>query len=178
MSARPAFVEVPAARVLAIDGTGPPGGDEFQQAVAALFSVAYTAKFTAKKERGVAVKVPPLEGLYDANWAWTLLLRLPDELDDELVERARAEAAAKRALPAIAEVHVESLDEGPSAELLHVGPYSEEAPTIEQLHAYIRAAGRRPRGRHHEIYLGDPRRTKPERLRTMIRQPVTAGESR
>lgn len=136
------------------------------------------------------VKVPPLEGLYSADadaadfdttarerLVWTLMLRLPEPLDAEVVEDARAQAAKKRPLP-LDRVRVEQFDEGLCARLLHVGPYATETATVAALHAFIREQGHAPRGRHHEIYLSDPRRIAPERIKTIIRQPVTGLDTR
>jgi hypothetical protein len=182
----PSLVRVPAARFLAVDGRGSPGGDAFRDAVGALYSIAYTAKFALKTAGAPNVKVPPLEGLFSTGDAdavfdtaarerlrWTLMLRLPEPIDDTAVESARVEAARKRDLPALHEVRVERFDEGLSAQVLHVGPYAAENATVALLLEFIRAQGLEPRGRHHEIYLGDPRRAAPERLKTIIRQPVT-----
>ena len=173
----PELIEVPRRRFLAVDGKGAPERDEFQNAVGALYAIAYTAKFMLKRSGGDEFKVPPLEGLYaeeeHEDWfTWTLLLPIPDIVDDELITRAREAAAVKRDNPALGKVRTESLDEGLCAQVLHVGPYSAEPATIERLHSFIREQSRAPRGRHHEIYLGDPRRTKPERLKTLLRQPV------
>jgi hypothetical protein len=105
-------------------------------------------------------------------WAWRLLLPIPAEATDDDIAAAIADVAAKKAPPALPRLHVLAWEEGPAAQILHVGPYADEPPTIEALHAGIAAAGLRPRGLHHEIYLGDPNRSAPERLRTIIRQPV------
>jgi len=179
----PALVDVPPARFLMIDGSGSPDDSAFQDAIAALFSVAYSAKFTLRRMTGEDVKVPPLEGVFSGIEAfgeierkaleWTLLLRLPDPIDDELVERARAEVALRRASPALRRIRVERFAEGECAQVLHVGPYSTEPATVALLHDFIHAQGLELRGRHHEIYLGDPRRCAPERLKTILRQPVS-----
>ncbi len=184
---RPALVDVPPARFLMIDGQGSPDGEEFQQAVAALYAIAYRSKFALKKVGGPDVKVPPLEGLFDVlrdpaqafnaavreRLRWTLMLRLREPIDDELVERAREDAARKNDMEALAKVRVEEFDEGTCAQMLHIGPYSEELTTIELLRGFIGEQGRAARGRHHEIYLSVPGRTKPERMKTILRQPVS-----
>lgn len=183
---RPAAVDVPPARFLMIDGSGSPDGEAFQQAVGALYAIAYTSKFALKKAGGPDVKVPPLEGLYEVladpaqaleaatreRLRWTLMIRLPEPIDEDLVERARAEAAKKKGLPAIANVRVEEFDEGQAAQVLHLGPYSSEPATIETLREFIAEQGRVARGGHHEIYLSIPGRTRPERMKTILRQPV------
>jgi hypothetical protein len=151
--------------------------------------VAYTLKFALKKtdpERDF--KVAPLEGLWWADevaptmadlqsdrdaWNWTMMIAVPDAVTPLEVAAAREAAARKRDLPAAPQLRLERLEEGLAAQIMHVGPYSEEAPTIERLHAFAAAEGYELRGRHHEIYLGDPRRTAPERLKTVLRHPVT-----
>jgi hypothetical protein len=183
-SRAPELVQVPPARFLALDGAGRPGDQVYQDAIAALFAVAYTARFACKKAGGPAVKIPPLEGLYrepsttglDADGGstleWTLMLRLPPELDDPLVGLARAEVARRRPLAPVDRVHVIEFAEGACVQLLHVGPYSSELATIDEMRAFMRSHGLEARGLHHEIYLGDPRRAAPERLKTILRQPV------
>jgi hypothetical protein len=103
---------------------------------------------------------------------WTAILPLPAEASDDDVATASADLRRRRAPPALERLRVETLREGRCAEVLHIGPYDAERPTIERLHAAIAAAGHWPRGRHHEIYLGDPRRSAPQRLKTIIRQPI------
>jgi hypothetical protein len=182
----PTLVEVPPARFLMIDGTGKPGGKAFEQAVGALYAIAYTSKFALKKAGGPDVKVPPLEGLYDVlpvpgpahepamgeGQGWTLMIRLPEPIDEELVERSRAEALRRKGLPAIRDVRLRVFDEGTAVQILHVGPYAEETAAIEALREFIADRGRAARGRHHEIYLSVPGRTRSERLRTILRQPL------
>ncbi|RLI10281.1 hypothetical protein DRO42_01765 [Candidatus Bathyarchaeota archaeon] len=181
---KPAIVDVPAGRFLTITGRGEPGGDAYRAALNALYSVAYTLKFRCKKE-GRDFTVMALESLWwwDApaapgeappreEWNWKSMIRQPDFVTEEMAEAAKEEAKAKKGLPEIDRVVLETFDEGLSAQIMHVGPYSEEGPTIERLHAFIAENGYRPRGLHHEIYLSDPRRTPPERWRTIIRQPV------
>jgi len=180
----PALVEVPPLRFLMVDGEGDPrAAPAFADAIAALYAIAYPAKFALRRLIGVDHRVPPLEALWwspDAapfaaakrsEWRWTAMVMQPESLTEEIVERARAKAAAKK-LVALARVRLDALDEGHAAQVLHIGPYSAEGPTIERLHAFIEAQGLRPRGAHHEIYLGDPRRCAPARLRTIVRQPV------
>jgi hypothetical protein len=180
----PALLEVPPLMFLAVDGVGAPGSRTFQDAIGALFSVAYTAKFALKKAGGPTYRLPPLEGLYatedgaevdpDApdRMRWTLMIMQPPAVSRELVERAAEEAARKRPELPVREVRFEELAEGLSAQILHVGAYADEAPTIARLDAFVAEQGLVPRGRHHEIYLGDPRRSAPERLKTILRRPV------
>ena len=182
----PALVHVPAMAFLCIDGHGDPNTSAaYADAIQALFSVSYAAKFAIKKAGGQDFKVSPLEGLWwaddmgtfligqKADWDWTMMIRQPDAVTHALVERLMGEVAAKKALPAVQALRLARFEEGPAAQVQHVGPYAAEAPTIERLHAYIHDEGFVLRGKHHEIYLGDPRRSAPEKLRTIIRQPYS-----
>ena len=185
----PAIVEVPDLAFLMIDGRGDPNTSEaYEAALQALYGVAYTLKFTLKKtdpERDF--KVAPLEGLWwtdegaptmddlqrdrDA-WNWTMMIAVSDAMTADEVTAATGAAARKRELAAAPLIRLERLEEGLAAQIMHIGPYAEEAPTIERLHEFVAAQGYELRGRHHEIYLGDPRRTAPERLKTVVRHPV------
>ncbi|WP_374711612.1 helix-turn-helix transcriptional regulator [Symbiobacterium terraclitae] len=179
----PEIVEVPETWCLTLTGSGAPEGPAFQQAVEALYGLAYTLKFQLKGE-GRDFKVPPLEGLWWVDrpeefartpreqWQWQLLIRMPDGLTEEKVSVARAQAAEKKKNPRIRDVRFERFAEGTAAQVLHVGPFSEEGPVIARLHAFIAEKGYRLRGRHHEVYLSDFRRTAPEKLKTILRQPV------
>ena len=185
----PAIVEVPELAFLMVDGRGDPNtSEQFRDAIQALYSAAYTLKFSLKKtdpERDF--KVAPLEGLWwtegeppslddlrrDADsWSWTAMIAVPDTVTAEEVAGALETAARKKDLPAAPLLRLERFEEGLAAQIMYVGPYSEEAPTIERLHAWAAGQGYELRGRHHEIYLGDPRRTAPERLKTVLRHPV------
>jgi hypothetical protein len=187
-----AIVEVPELAFIMLDGRGDPNGsEEYVQALGALYGVAYTLKFTLKKadpERDF--KVAPLEGLWwtdddapslaelqqerDA-WHWTMMIAMPDAVTAAEVAAAADAAARRRELPAASRIRLERFAEGLAAQIMHIGPYAEEAPTIERLHAFAAEQGYELRGRHHEIYLGDPRRTAPERLKTVVRHPVRAA---
>jgi len=182
------LLEIPTHRFVMIDGQGPPLPEAFEARMPGLYGIAYGLRF-ALKARGIAERVGPLEGLWwttdgsrdldaifarkdDGTWRWTLMIVLPPQASDDEIEQHLSIARAK-VDPAIADdLRTEMFAEGPAAQLMHLGPYSEERPTIERLHAQIDEAGCRPVGRHHELYLGDPRRSAPERLRTIIRQPV------
>jgi hypothetical protein len=179
------LVNVPEIPFLRVDGEGSPGSSPgFQEAIGALYSVAYTLKFTSKKERGLDWKVAPLEGLFSAGedgalqmgtqqgWRWTLLLPQPEFVTREDVARAVEVAAQKKPNPALVRLHLEAFREGFSVQTLYVGAYADEGPTIAALHAHLGKESYVPNGRHHEIYLSDPTRTAPERLRTVLRQPV------
>jgi len=170
-----------------IDGEGAPGESVFASRMPGLYATAWTLRF-ALKRRGVVTKVGPLEGLWwtvdaatylDAilreergTWRWTLFIVLPDEASDVEIETALTAGRAKLDPTLVPSLRVESFAEGRVAQLLHLGPYAAERPSIERLHAGAAAAGLRLRGRHHEIYLGDPRTSAPERLRTILRHPV------
>lgn len=178
----PALVEVPELAYLMIDGKGDPNGASFQEAVGAAFSLAYTVRFDLKKRGELDYSVMPLEALWASpgmrfdegsreSWEWTMLIVQPDAVTIEAVERARDMAKARRPTPELDRVRLERFTEGPAAQVLHVGPYSTEGPTIERLHGFLAESGLALAGRHHEIYLGDPPRSAPERLRTIIRQP-------
>jgi hypothetical protein len=185
-TATPRLVHVPALAFLCIDGHGDPNtSPRYADAIQALYSVSYTAKFTIKKASGQDFKVSPLEGLWWADdpgrfltgqkseWDWTMMIRQPNAVTDDLVERLVGEVYAKKSLAAVRDLRLVTFEEGPAAQVLHLGPYAAEAPTIERLHAYIRDQGFVLDGKHHEIYLGDPRRAAPEKLRTIIRQPYS-----
>ena len=187
----PGIVEVPDLAFLMIDGRGDPStSEEYEDALQALYGAAYTLKFTLKKaEPERDFKVAPLEGLWWADeevptmaelqrdrdaWNWTMMIAVPDAVTAAEVTAAAEAAAKRRELPAAARVRLERFAEGLAAQIMHVGPYADEAPTIERLHAFAAEQGYELRGRHHEIYLGDPRRTAPERLKTVLRHPVRA----
>jgi hypothetical protein len=185
---------IPARRYLTIDGSGAPAAAGFRDAIGSLYPIAYTLH-VALKRRGVQAPVGALEGLFwkgapgpmsleqyaaiaasNEPWSWRLLLPVPSEGTDEDVAAAISDVAAKRRPPLLDRVRCEPWAEGPVAQILHVGPYDAEPPTIERLQRSIAEQGLRPRGCHHEIYISDPGRTNPARLKTLIRQPVDAGQ--
>jgi hypothetical protein len=181
------FLEVAPVRAVLIDGEGQVGEAAFAPRMPGLYATAYGLHF-ALKRRGVDVRIGMLEGLYwmadgttdfDAilgpdrdTWRWTLLIALPDEATEAELAALLAAGRAKMPAELAPELRIERFEEGRVAQVLHLGPYAEERATIERLHAAIAAAGLRPHGRHHELYLADPQRSKPERLKTLIRQPV------
>ncbi len=183
-AAKPVLVDVPPLNALMVDGTGDPNSPAFQEAVGALYSVAYTLKFTFKKEKAVDYPVMALEGLWYADdpavfmgdnrdeWRWTILIVQPDVVTGEDVAAAVGAVKKKAKFPRFLEIRFEKFVEGQAAQIMHVGPYATEAATVEKLHRFVEDSGLRLRGRHHEIYLGDPRRSAPEKLRTIIRHPV------
>jgi hypothetical protein len=186
-----AVLEVPEQRFLAADGSGDPNtAPAYAEAVAALHAVAYTLKFSGRKSTGRDFVVGPLEGLWwsdrpDAftsrakdTWRWTMLLGMPPWITPAMVEDAGRTAAARKKLPAIAGLRLLTLHEGLSAQVLHTGSYDDETPLMIELHHdYLPAHGLRPTGAHHEVYLGDPRRVAPRKLRTVLRQPVAAVDA-
>jgi hypothetical protein len=182
----PAVVNVPEMPYLMIDGHGDPNtAPAYAAAVQALYAVAYTIRFGLKRRTDpVDAPVMPLEGLWwtpdmatfstddKSAWDWTLLIAVPDLVTAGLVEDARTAAARKHAGTPLGAVRLERFAEGRCAQVLHVGPYRDEGPTVAALHAFISGSGYALAGKHHEIYLGDPRRSAPEKLRTIVRQPV------
>jgi hypothetical protein len=181
---KPAVIDVPAMNVIMVDGTGDPNSAVFQEAAGTLYSVAYTLKFSYKKGRAIDYPVLPLEGLWSAEevadfleekrdkWKWTLFIALPDLVTKSDVRETVAAVRKKAKFPGFPAVRFEKFVEGKAAHILHVGPYSTEGATVERLHRFVEEQGLRLRGRHHEIYLGDPRRSAPEKLKTIIRHPV------
>jgi len=175
-------VEVPQFNFIMIDGKGDPNAGEFADAISALYSLSFSLKFTIKKKTAVDYPVMALEalwgdasGVFDASdrkeWNWTAMIMQPEFVDSKLYRSAAEEVRKKKDLKSLGKARLEEFHEGLSAQIMHIGPYSAEAPTIERLHQYIKESGGKPRGRHHEIYLGDPRRAAPSKLRTILRQP-------
>ncbi|MFX0087121.1 MAG: GyrI-like domain-containing protein [Candidatus Hodarchaeota archaeon] len=181
------IVTVPPLNFLMIDGQGYPGtSQEYQDAMETLYPVSYTLKFMLK-EKGKDYVVMPLEGLWWADdmdvfttefmerkdeWKWTSMVMQPDFITEEMVQEAIEEVKKKKNPVALPKLRFEQYNEGLSAQILYFGSYSDEGPTIERLHGFVKEQGYQLRGKHHEIYLSDPRRTKPERLKTIIRQPI------
>jgi hypothetical protein len=185
----PTIVDVPELAYVMLDGHGDPNtATDFSDAVGALYSIAYAAKFAIKRAPdGVDYGVLPLEGLFwaldmsafttedKAAWDWTLMIMQPDLVTDEIFQEARAKAAEKISRDLAARVRFERFAEGLAAQLMHIGPYAQEGPTIERLHAFIAQQGYERAGKHHEIYLSDPRRCAPEKMRTIVRQPISVA---
>lgn len=179
-------VDVPPLNYLMVDGEGDPNTSQsFQDAIEALYSLSYTLKFTFKMGlRAIDYGVMPLEGLwwaddqrafYEADksaWKWTMMIVQPEFITQEEVDAAFEQVRKKKNPTALDRVHFEKLEEGASAQVLYVGPFSAEGPTVQRMHDFIHAAGKKLRGKHHEIYLSDMRRTAPESLRTILRQPM------
>lgn len=183
-ASKPALIDVPPMNALMVDGKGDPNSPAFEEAVGSLYSVAYTLKFAFKKDKAIDYPVMALEGLWSADdlaafmsdkrgeWKWTIFIVLPDVVTRKDVAVAIAAVKKKTKFPRLPDVRFEKFAEGKAAQVMHVGPYSTEGPTIERLHKFIADQGYRLRGRHHEIYFGDPRRAAPEKLKTIVRHPV------
>ncbi|MCN9244637.1 GyrI-like domain-containing protein [Streptomyces sp. RY43-2] len=178
---QPALIDVPPLDYLVIEGAGGPYCEEYRDAVAALFAVSYKAKFLARDLAGIDFGVMPLETLWHTegettgkgSWRWSAMIMQPEPVDKDILNRALEAVLAKKERPAAVDTAVyQRLDEGRAAQLLYVGPYDEEDPVIDGLHAFIEESGAKPDGVHHEIYLNSPDRTAPEKLKTVIRQPV------
>jgi hypothetical protein len=183
-------VDVPPFQFAMIDGRIEPGASPgtspaFQQAVEALYGISYTLKFTSKLR-----KVDPLDytvmalealwwvegGEFDIthpdNWSWTAMIMQPDHIHAEMFKAALGQLRKRKPSPAVDMLRLETFHEGPSLQVMHVGPYSEEPATIDRIKSFARENGYQLRGKHHEIYLGDPRRVAPAKLKTVLRQPV------
>lgn len=179
------IVEVPRFQFYAVDGTGDPNtSPAYTRAVEALYALSYATKFASKAALSRDYVVAPLEGLWWADhpkaftdrsktsWSWTMLMRQPDWITREVAAEARAKASAKSAR-ALELVRTEWFEEGLSVQILHVGAYDDEGPTIARMHQeFMPANGLAPRAKHHEIYLSDPRRVARSNLKTVLRQPV------
>ncbi|RDE14538.1 MAG: hypothetical protein C4K47_04075 [Candidatus Thorarchaeota archaeon] len=168
-----------------IDGAGDPNtSKEYQAALEALYGVSFTVKFMLKKEVGADFAVMPLEGQWwtpgqatidlsnKSKWQWTSMILQPEPVTKIWIGKAIEELRKKRNPSALSKVRFETFHEGLSVQIMYVGPYAAEGPTIENLHTFAKESAYRLRGKHHEIYLSDPRRTAPEKLKTVIRQPV------
>jgi hypothetical protein len=184
------IVKVPKLNYLMIDGEGDPNNSiEYQQAMEVLFPASFKVKFISKKDKSQDYVVMPLEGLWWADnmedfnvedksgWKWTAMIMQPDFITKSMIEQAIEEVEEKKNPVALSKMRFETLEEGPSAQIMYIGPYSEEGPTVAALHEFIEKEGYVFDGnihgqQHHEIYLSDMRLIKPERLRTIIRQPL------
>jgi hypothetical protein len=170
-----------------IDGQGAPESPQFAQSIAALYPIAYGIKFDKKRTDGIDYGVMPLEGLFwaedmavfmpetaDRNqWQWTLMIMQPDIVTRKDFENAVAVAKKKKDNPLIDKVRFENFTEGKAAQIMHIGPYSAEGPNIQKLHHKITEIGGKLSGKHHEIYLSDPRRAAPDKMKTVVRQPYS-----
>jgi len=179
------IVNVSEMNFLMIDGHGDPNNSiEYKEAIEALYGLAYAIKFIIKKGKiGIDYGVMPLEGLwwvedmskFDINhkedWKWIAMIMQPELVTKEIVAQATEQVKQKKNPAALSKVRFESYSEGKTAQILHIGPFSEEGPTIQKIHNFITENGSERSGKHHEIYLSDIRKAAPEKWRTIIRQP-------
>lgn len=179
-------VEVPVLNYLMVDGHGTPGNQAYQEALEALYGVAYKLKFMSKQSLARDYVVPPLQGLWWAEdmdhftvkrdkskWDWTMMIMTPDWIERGLFDTAVAEVRTKKNPAALPKLRLEALAEGLCAQIMHIGSYDDEGPTLARLHhEWMPQNGYTFNGKHHEIYLGDPRRVAPEKLKTILRQPI------
>jgi hypothetical protein len=182
-----AVVDVTPMQFLMIDGHGDPNtAQEYQDAVEALFGVAYALKFMSKKELEKDYVVPPLEGLWWAKdmetfttkrdksaWDWTMMIMQPEWISQDMFTAAVKQVEKKKGLPALSKIRLETYHEGLSVQIMHIGSYDDEGPTIAKMHhEFMPENGYTEAGKHHEIYLGDPRKVVPEKLKAVLRQPI------
>lgn len=179
------IVEVPPMNYFMVDGEGGPAAESYQQAIEALYGLSFTVKFDVKKGAGPDYTVMPLEGLWWAKditafsadrkdeWLWKMMIMQPDYVTAKHVNAATKQLREKKNPLALDKIRFESYHEGLSVQILHIGPYDDEGPTIAQMHKFIDENGYQLHMKHHEIYLSDPRRSKPEKLKTVLRQPIT-----
>jgi hypothetical protein len=177
-------IDVPAMNFLLVNGEGAPTSPQYSEAIEALFAVAYTLKFMVKKGKGNDYAVMPLEGLWWVDdmtkfsadrkdeWKWTAMIMQPKYVVAEDVNLAVEQVKKKNNSAALSKVRFESFKEGPAAQIMYVGPFSAEGPTIAKIHMYIQNSGHTLSGKHHEIYLNNPATTAPEKLKTILRQPM------
>lgn len=181
----PSIVDVPSMSFLILDGKGDPDGSDFQDAVQALYGATFTIKFALKAAKvGPEYTVPPLEGLWwmagdrpfdqqaREEWLWRAMIMQPPHITAAHLSGAVGTLSKKKPSPSLSKLRLEAFHEGLSVQIMHVGPYSEEGPTIERLHKFAEEKGYELRGKHHEIYMGDPRRAAPEKLKTILRHPI------
>jgi hypothetical protein len=180
------IVDVPDMGFLMLNGKGDPNkAQEYKNAIETLYSTTYTLKFIIKKEQRIDYTVMPLEGLWWTEdmdkfsidhkeiWKWTSMIMQPEFVTEILMKRAIEEVRKKKNPSALSKMRYERFNEGLSAQIMHIGPFSEEGPTIQRLHDFIKKNGYEIRSKHHEIYLSDPRRSKPENMKIVIRQPIS-----
>lgn len=178
-------VKVPKLKIVAVEGKGSPASSDFKKAIETLYPVAYKIKFHYKKE-GKDYSVMPLEGLWWAenmndfvagnkdNWLWKIFIVQPDFVSEKVFVSAVEKMKEEKGFSALNKIKFEELNEGMSAQILHIGPFSEEGPNIKKIHELIKGEGYNFDGlkqKHHEIYLSDMRKTSPEKLKTILRQP-------
>jgi len=180
------LVTIPEMNFLKIDGMGAQDSKNYKETVEALFKLSYTIKFMIKKgEMAIDYGVMPLQGhwwvddmtKFDVNkkdeWKWTMMIMQPELVSEMIVEKAKEQLKQKKNPPALPKIKYEPFTEGKAAQIMHIGPFSEEGPTIQKVHQAIFDNGFKITGKHHEIYLTDIRRAAPEKWKTIIRQPYS-----
>ncbi len=177
------LVEMPAMKYVMVDGDGEPGGKSFQEAMAVLYTVACTMKFRSKRVLKKDYDMMAPEGLWwmkggkvdmsrRDKWRWTLMIVVPDFVSDKLFRDSVAEVRSKKNPPGLDKARLETLEERTCVQIMHIGPYASEPESVAKLEAFNKAHGYKMVGKHHEIYFGDPRRSAPSKLKTVIRHPV------
>ena len=189
------LVKVPKFKFIMIDGKiekgkSPGTSPAFAEATQAMYGISYTLKFASKldKKNPIDYPVMALEGLWwvedgifditkPGNWHWTLMMLQPDHITEEMFETALHKVVEKKGdSPALAKIRFESFEEGLCVQTMHIGPYATEPATVERMKEYMKENGLRDRvglgGKHHEIYLSDPRKADPSKLKTVLRHPV------
>jgi hypothetical protein len=180
----PAIVNVPAFNYLMFDGFGDPNLSKlFQSGVETLFSLSYTLKFMVREEYVIDYGVMPLEGLwwmendqvFDVNkrdaWKWTIMIMQPEYIDAKILQEGIQKVRKKKPSECLNKIRFSEYNEGIAMQLMHIGPFTEEGPNIERIHTAIEKSGGIRTGKHHEIYLSDFRKTAPDKLKTILRQP-------
>jgi len=174
----PKLVEVGPAEYLTIEGRGEPGGEDFQTALGALYGMAFTIKMTRKIEGLGDYAVCKLESQWwnidgpKDGWQWKMMIRTPEFVGQDDLASAAAKLVEKKKGAGVDGVKLERIDEGRCVQMLHIGPYDKEHETIAKMLAFAKEKGLAVHGRHHEIYVSDPRRVPPERLKTILRHPL------
>jgi len=177
-------IDVPAMNFMLVDGEGAPASPQYSEAIEALFGISYSIKFMVKKSSGIDFSVMPLEGLWWVDdmtkfnserkdeWKWTAMIMQPKYVTADHVKAAVEQIKKKKDLRALPKVRFENFKEGLAAQIMYVGPFSAEGSTIARIHAYIHNSKHTLSGKHHEIYLNNPATTAPEKLKTILRQPM------
>jgi hypothetical protein len=179
------LLDVPPVTSLAISGQGEPAGEEFNNRLGVLYALAYGVRKLYKLQ-DQDFKIPPMSGLWwvnggrsvldtpTENWKWKLFIHLPDYVKEESVKKAKTDILKKKKVELVKEIELEKFEEGKSIQILHLGPYTAEQPTVDKILELMKAENLKQNGHHHEIYLSDPRKVSPEKLKTIIRYPVAS----
>lgn len=188
-SDKPEIISMPRMQFLMVDGRGDPNNSaDFQAAFGLLYGTAYTMKFSRKKTGKTDFSIGALEGLWwnekgeafgmdrKDDWYWTLMLWVPDDITQDEFETARGALKARKPELTTERIRLGTYKEGVVVQIMHIGPYDTEQSDVEKMHSFASAEGYTQSGKHHEIYFGDPRRTVPEKLRTILRHPLERVE--